>query len=85
METKLEYKNELRAAKGYLKLSGLTLVPDRLVTHLCLSQTGATLSRKLRAASVGANPELLRSYYLNDKGRRIAQYAYNPNYQAVKQ
>lgn len=83
METKIEYTNEVRAAKSYLKLSGLTWVPDRLVTHLKLSQTGATLGRKFRQASTGENPELLRSYYVNDKGRRIVEFTWNPNYKEI--
>lgn len=73
-------KNELRRAITYLKDSGLTWVPDKLKDHLFLSQSPATLGRKFRAHSEGDNPELLRTYYVNDKGRKIAQYAYNPNY-----
>jgi hypothetical protein len=69
--------SELNRAINYLKISGLTFVPDLLVTHLGLKITGATLSRKLRAASIGSNPEVLRSYYINGKGRRIAEYTFN--------
>jgi hypothetical protein len=81
-------KGELARAKSYLKISGLTCVPDWLVSHLGLSQTGATLGRKFRAASsedpTDTTHELRKSYYINSKGRRIAQYAHNPNYQEAK-
>ena len=67
-------------ARAYLKETGITATPDRLKEILGLRTSAATLGRKLRAASVGENPELLRTYYTNEQGRSIAQYEANPDY-----
>lgn len=76
----MESKSELKIAKRYLKYSGLTFVPDTLKEHLKLKQSAATLGRKFRSASTGDNPELLRSYYTNQQGRKIVEFRWNPNY-----
>ena len=76
--------SDLSRAKQYLKSGALVLPPDRVKEVLVLKTSAATLGRKFRAASTGGNSELIRSYYTNDAGRRIAQYAYNPDYKEIK-
>jgi len=78
-------RSDLAAAKMYLRNDdGLTLPPDRVKERLNLKTSAATLGRKFRAASTGKNPELLRSYYINEQGRRIAQYQFNPDHKEAK-
>lgn len=77
-------QSELARAKKYLRDSGLAFTPDHLKEHLMLSQSAATLGRKLRQASEdNNNPELLRSYYVNSKGRRIVEFKANPDYNTL--
>ena len=70
--------SDLAQAKAYLKETGLSLTPDAVRDALWLGTTGhitsATLSRKFREAA--AKGELTKTYYFNDKGRKIAQYSY---------
>ena len=66
-------------AKAFLKDTGLTMTPDA-VRDACWPHeqghiTGATLGRKFRdAANRG---ELIKSYYINERGTKIAQYSWN--------
>ncbi len=80
----MERGSELNYAKQYLKSTRLTFVPDTLKEHLGLKQSAATLGRKFRDASTGENPELVRSYYVNEMGRRITEYRWNPNYKEAQ-
>lgn len=67
-------------ARVYLKETGITATPDRVKEILGLKTSASTLGRKFRdAAKTG---ELIRTYYTNEQGRRIAQYEYNPEYEA---
>lgn len=78
-------QSDLSRAKQYLKsypFPGI-LPPDRVKEVLGLKTSAATLGRKFRAASTGNNPELLRSYYINDRGRKIAHYQYNHDYKEI--
>ena len=71
-------------AVAYLKESGTMLTPDRIHEILNLQTSRATLGRKLRAYSEGENSKLLRYYYTNPKGRRIAMFYWNPDYKENK-
>ena len=70
--------SDLALAKSYLKETGLLLSPDAVCNALWSGTfghiTGSTLGRKFREAA--AKGELVKSYYFNDKGRKIAQYAH---------
>jgi len=74
------HKSDLARAKEYLKITGHQETPDKIKEALGLSCSGATLARKFRDASTGDNPELLRDYYINNKGRHITIFAWNPIY-----
>jgi hypothetical protein len=65
-------------AKQFLRLIVGSMTPDKIHEILHLRTSRATLGRKLRAASRGENPELVRSYYVNERGTKIAQYSWNP-------
>ena len=80
METKTAKLSETSIALRYLKASGFVLTPDRIHETLNLQTSRATLGRKLRAYSEGENSKLLRSYYYNERGRRIACFGWNPDY-----
>ncbi len=67
-------------ARAYLKETGITATPDRVKEILGLKTSSATLGRKFREAT--ARGELIRTYYTNEQGRRIALYEYNPEYEA---
>jgi len=67
-------------ARAYLRETGITATPDRVKEILGLKTSSATLGRKFREAA--ARGELIRTYYTNEQGRRIAQYEYNPEYEA---
>ena len=70
--------SDLALAKSYLKETGLSLTPDAVRDALWAGNpghiTGATLGRKFREAA--AKGELTKTYYVNDKGRKIAQYSW---------
>jgi hypothetical protein len=78
-----DIKAEAARARAYLKITGLNVPPDTVKDALNLSTSSATLGRKFRASCSGDNPELLRSYYVNGKGRTTAQYRYNPYYKGT--
>lgn len=67
-------------ARAYLKETGITATPDRVHEILNLRTSRATLGKKFREAA--ARGELIRTYYTNEQGRKIAQYEYNPEYEA---
>lgn len=72
--------SDLSRAKQYLKSGALIMPPDRCKEILHLKTSAATLGRKFRAASTGDNPELKREYFINDCGRKIAYYSWNPGH-----
>ena len=84
METKIANLSETSIALRYLKATGFILTPDRIHETLNLQTSRATLGRKLRAYSEGANPKLVRAYYINERGRRIACFGWNPDYKENK-
>ncbi len=84
METKTAIIGDAPRAVAYLKESGTMLTPDRIHETLNLQTSRATLGRKLRAYSEGENSKLLRSYYYNERGRRIACFGWNPDYKENK-
>lgn len=84
METKTAIIGDAPRAVAYLKESGTMLTPDRIHEILNLQTSRATLGRKLRAYSEGDNSKLLRYYYTNPKGRRIAMFYWNPDYKENK-
>lgn len=71
-------KHEATRARQYLKFTGATMTPDKVheILHLCTSRS--TLGRKMREAA--QRGELLRSYYVNERGTKICQYSFNPLY-----
>ena len=75
-----DIKHEAARARTYLRLTGATMTPDKVHEVLNLRTSRATLSRKFRDASKGENPELVRSYYTNERGTDIAQYSWNTDY-----
>ena len=66
-------------AKEHLKETGEAMTPeavrDALWSGACGHITGATLGRKFRAAA--NRGELIKSYYVNERGTKIAQYSWN--------
>ena len=66
-------------AKEYLKTTGATATPDGVRDALWSGNpghvTGSTLARKFRDAA--QRGELLKSRYVNAKGRSIALYSFN--------
>lgn len=79
-----DIKHEATRAREYLRLTGATMTPDKIHEVLGLRTSRATLGRKLRAASRGENAELVRSYYVNERGTKIAQYSWNTEYKEAK-
>ena len=73
--------SDIQRAKDYLvSVLPVAHTPDFIKERLGLGSSSATISRKLRAASVGINPEFERGYYRNEKGRDIAIYRANKGY-----
>lgn len=72
------FKHEATRAREYLRLTGATCTPDRVHEILHLRTSRATLGRKMREAA--QRGELTRSYYVNERGTKICQYSFNPNY-----
>ena len=70
--------HEATRAREYLRLTGATCTPDRVHEILHLRTSRATLGRKMREAA--QRGELTRSYYVNERGTKICQYSFNPNY-----
>ena len=70
--------HEATRAREYLRLTGATCTPDRVHEILHLRTSRATLARKMREAA--QRGELLRSYYVNERGTKICQYSFNPLY-----
>lgn len=77
LDTK-KIKHESTRAREYLRLTGATCTPDRVHEILHLRTSRATLGRKMREAA--QRGELLRSYYVNERGTKICQYSFNPLY-----
>lgn len=67
--------HEATRAREYLRLTGATCTPDRVHEILHLRTSRATLGRKMREAA--QRGELVRSYYVNDRGTKICQYSFN--------
>ena len=63
--------HEATRAREYLRLTGATCTPDRVHEVLHLRTSRATLARKMREAA--QRGELLRSYYVNERGTKICQ------------
>jgi hypothetical protein len=77
--------SELKGAKLFLKYTGVSMTPDTLKETLRLSQSGATLGRKLReAAEDYLNPELLKRYYDTKNNRRVVEFSWNAYYKEAK-
>lgn len=80
--------SDVKRAKTFLAEEfPFTATPDRVKELLGLSTSAGTLGRKFRDAARTTDkhgkpriPELLRTYYRNDRNEEIAQYAYNPEY-----
>lgn len=77
-----EVKHEATRAREYLRLTGATYTPDRVHEILHLRTSRATLGRKMREAA--QRGELLRSYYVNERGTKICQYAFNQDYKEAE-
>lgn len=77
-----QIRHEATRAREYLRLTGATCTPDRIHEVLHLRTSRATLGRKMREAA--QRGELLRSYYVNERGAKIAQYSWNPDYKENK-
>ena len=75
-------KHEATRAREYLRLTSATCTPDRVHEILHLRTSRATLARKMREAC--KRGELLRVPYTNERGTKIVQYAWNPNYKESK-
>ena len=73
--------HEATRAREYLRLTGATCTPDRVHEVLHLRTSRATLGRKMREAA--QRGELLRSYYVNERGTKICQYSWNPDYKEI--
>lgn len=69
-------------AKEFLRLTGKTMVPDTVHQILHLRTSRATLGRKMREAA--QRGELVRSYYVNERGTKICQYSFNQDYKEGK-
>lgn len=73
--------SDIQRAKDYLaQVFPIAHTPDRIKEELGLGSSASTVGRKLRAASVGDTPELIRTYYRNPKGKDIAIYSANRGY-----
>jgi hypothetical protein len=74
--------SSIQTAKQYLaEVFPESLTPSAVCERADLPITSDTLARKFRAAAKpkeGQPAELLRSYYINDRGEEIATYSYNP-------
>ena len=68
-------------AREFLRLTDETMVPDLVHEILHLRTSRATLGRKMREAA--QRGELLRSYYVNERGTKICQYSWNPDYKEI--
>lgn len=71
-------KHETTRAREYLRFTGENMTPDKVHEILDLRTSRATLGRKMREAA--QRGELLRSYYVNERGTKICQYSFNPLY-----
>lgn len=70
--------HEATRAREYLRLTGATCTPERIHEVLHLRTSRATLGRKMREAA--QRGELLRCYYVNERGTKICHYYWNTEY-----
>lgn len=79
-----QVKEEAPRARQYLKLTGATMVPDKVKEILHLKTSASTLGRKFRASATGDNPQLKRILIENNEGRMVVHYLWNPDYKEGK-
>ena len=73
--------SDLSHARNFLKImSHENYTPEAIKAALFLKSSTATIGRKLR--QYARDGMLIRSYYRNPAGEEIAQYSWNPAYDA---
>ena len=69
--------SEIGRAVSFMKRTRLIMTPVGLKSVMSMSQTSETIARRFRALCKGEEPVLVKTYYINRMGKRIARYGYN--------